>query len=128
MPQKASRSINFVDDDDAMSQHSKAPDSDDRELEYVFFEPLHATNTPPADSQSVRQGRCRVQGYVRQIYTPGFLFVRIHAATPHTVTWQKQKKEKEKKFLKAAQAQLDEHVRALCHVCVVTRLFIASFL
>lgn len=36
MPHKASRSVNLVDDDDdALSQYSKAPESDDRELEYV---------------------------------------------------------------------------------------------
>ena len=35
------------------------------------------------------------------------------AGTPRTVTWQKQKKDKERKFLKAAQAELDQHVRTL---------------
>ena len=36
MPHRASRSMNLVDDDDdVLSQYSKAPDSDDRDLEYV---------------------------------------------------------------------------------------------
>ncbi|KAF8553624.1 hypothetical protein OG21DRAFT_1485279 [Imleria badia] len=70
MPHKASRSINLVDDDDdALSQYSKALDSDDRELE-----------------------------------------VYAKAVAEFKVTWQKQKKEKERKFMKAANAELDEHV------------------
>ncbi|KAH0834022.1 hypothetical protein J3R83DRAFT_11258 [Lanmaoa asiatica] len=70
MPHKASRSVNLMDDDDdALSQYSKAPDSDDRELE-----------------------------------------VYAKAVAEFKVTWQKQKREKDRKFLKAAQGELDEHV------------------
>ncbi|KAI9571859.1 hypothetical protein HD554DRAFT_1732921 [Boletus coccyginus] len=70
MPHKASRSVNLVDDDDdALSQYSKAPDSDDRELE-----------------------------------------VYAKAVAEFKVTWQKQKRDKERRFLKAAQAELDQHV------------------
>lgn len=51
---------------------------------------------------------------------------RYVSPTPHTVTWQKQRKEKERKFMKAAQAELNEHVRAL----VICRrdVFIVSFI
>lgn len=119
MPHKSSRSINLVgdDDDDALSQYSKAPDSDDRELEYM---PRPSRCTRLTSLQDICKGRCRVQGYVREIHTAN------SRATPHTVTWQKQKKEKEKKFLKTAHAELDEHVRAL-GILRRDHLFTATF-
>ncbi|KAG9311022.1 hypothetical protein JVU11DRAFT_8918 [Chiua virens] len=74
MPQKATRTISQLDDDEdeVLSQYSKAPDSDDRELE------LYAK-----------------------------------AVAEFKVSWQKQKQEKERRFLKSAQAELDDLVRAL---------------
>ncbi|KAF8130377.1 hypothetical protein EV363DRAFT_249034 [Boletus edulis] len=71
MPRKASRSINLAedDDDDDLSQCSKAPDNDDRDIEMY-----------------------------------------AKAVAEFKVTWQKQKKDKERKFMKTAQAELDEHV------------------
>ncbi|KIJ60445.1 hypothetical protein HYDPIDRAFT_117151, partial [Hydnomerulius pinastri MD-312] len=38
------------------------------------------------------------------------------------VSWQKQKQEKENKFLQATQAELDEHVRALRLIGLLTRM------
>ncbi|KAG9307881.1 hypothetical protein JVU11DRAFT_13084 [Chiua virens] len=69
MPQKATRTISQSDDDEdeVLSQYSKAPDSDDRELE------LYAK-----------------------------------AVAEFKVSWQKQKQEKERRFLKSAQAELDD--------------------
>ncbi|KAF8438657.1 hypothetical protein L210DRAFT_1056899 [Boletus edulis BED1] len=71
MTRKASRSINLAedDDDDDLSQCSKAPDNDDRDIEMY-----------------------------------------AKAVAEFKVTWQKQKKDKERKFMKTAQAELDEHV------------------
>lgn len=38
MPRKASRPMSVMeDDDDALSQHSKGADADDRDLEYVLY-------------------------------------------------------------------------------------------
>ncbi|KAF9238384.1 hypothetical protein BU15DRAFT_75317 [Melanogaster broomeanus] len=80
------------DGDDMLSQHSKAPDSDDRELEYVqpLDLPLRTDLTTCTTYTS---------DDIRRVYAK--------AVAEFKVSWQKQKREKETKLLQATRAELD---------------------
>jgi len=88
-----------------LSLESRAPSSDDHELEYpissIVFYPIH-----PELNLSRFYARAAAEFKGEE---PSFPLSRSSASSL-PVTWQKHRREREKKFLQAAQTELDKHV------------------